>query len=137
VLRARPRLLRFNLSVLSAIDVLIVLHKLKSRNMCSLIGVWVMSSYLYLYDCKEARRSNARRVAFTKELYGYTYTWKTKSGIKEKRKPGLLDECVGSEAVADSAILVPEDSRVLFESLFSIYKDILSLRVYEIVQEIL
>ncbi len=96
-----------------------------------------MSSYLYLYDCKDARRSNARRVAFTKELYGYTYTWKTKSGIKEKRKPGLLDECVGSEAVADSAILVPEESRVLFESLFSIYKDILSLRVYEIVQEIL
>lgn len=136
MLRARPRLLRFNLSVLSATDVLIVLHKLKSRNMCSLIGVWVMSSYLYLYDCKEARRSNARRVAFTKELYGYTYTWKTKSGIKEKRKPGLLDECVGSEAVADSAILVPEDSRVLFESLFSIYKDILSLRVYEIVKEI-
>ena len=136
MLRARPRLLRFNLSVLSATDILIVLHKLKSRNMCSLIGVWVMSSYLYLYDCKEARRSNARRVAFTKELYGYTYTWKTKSGIKEKRKPGLLDECVGSEAVADSAILVPEDSRVLFESLFSIYKDILSLRVYEIVQEI-
>ena len=136
MLRARPRLLRFNLSVLSVTYVLIVLHNLKSRNMCSLIGVWIMSSYLYLYDCKEARRSNARRVAFTKELYGYTYTWKTKSGIKEKRKPGLLDECVGSEAVADSAILVPEDSRVLFESLFSIYKDILSLRVYEIVKEI-
>ncbi len=105
--------------------------------MCSLIGVWRMSSYLYLYDCKEARRTNARRVAFTKELYGYTYTWKTKSGIKEKRKPGLLDECVGSKAVADSAILVPEESRALFESLFSIYKDILILRVYEIVQEIL
>jgi hypothetical protein len=95
-----------------------------------------MASYLYLYDCKEARRSNARRVAFTKELYGYVYTWKTKSGIREKRKPGLLDECVGSEAVADSAILVPEESRVLFDSLFSIYQDILSLRVYEIVQEI-
>ena len=64
------------------------------------------------------------------------YTWKTKSGIKEKRKPGLLDECVGSEAVADSAILVLEESRVLFDSLFSIYQDILSLRVYEIVQEL-
>ena len=95
-----------------------------------------MTSYLYLYDCKEARRSNARRVAFTKELYGYVYSWKTKSGIKEKRKPGLLDECVGSEAVADSAILVQEESRVLFDSLFSIYQDILSLRVYEIVQEV-
>ena len=95
-----------------------------------------MTSYLYLYDCKEARRSNARRVAFTKELYGYTYTWKTKTGIKEKRKPGLLDECVGSEAVADSAILVQDDSRALFDSLFSSYQDILNLRVYEIVQEI-
>jgi hypothetical protein len=95
-----------------------------------------MASYLYLYDCKEARRSNARRVAFTKELYGYTYTWKTKSGIKEKRKPGLLDECVGSEAVADSAILVPDEYRVLFDSLFSSYRDILNLRVYEVVQEI-
>ena len=95
-----------------------------------------MTSYLYLYDCKEARRSNARRVAFTKELYGYVYSWKTKSGIKEKRKLGLLDECVGSEAVADSAILVQEESRVLFDSLFSIYQDILSLRVYEIVQEV-
>jgi hypothetical protein len=95
-----------------------------------------MSSYLYLYDCKEARRSNARRVAFTKELYGYTYTWKTKSGIKEKRKLGLLDECVGSEAVADSAILVPEESRVLFDSLFTTYQDILNLRVYEVAQEL-
>ncbi len=104
--------------------------------MCSLIGVNTVTSYLYLYDCKDARRSNARRVAFTKELYGYTYTWKTKSGIKEKRKLGLLDECVGAEAVADSAILVPDESRVLFDSLFSIYQDILSLRMYEIVQEI-
>jgi len=95
-----------------------------------------MTSYLYLYDCKEARRSNARRVSFTKELYGYTYTWKTKSGIKEKRKPGLLDECVGAEAVADSALLVPEDCRVLFDSLFSTYKDILILKVYEIAQEV-
>lgn len=103
--------------------------------MCSLICVYTMASYLYLYDCKEARRSNARRVAFTKELYGYTYAWKTKSGIKEKRKPGLLDECVGSESVADSAILVPEESRSLFDSLFSMYKDILSLKVYEIVKE--
>ena len=65
------------------------------------------------------------------------FSMKTKSGIKEKRKPGLLDECIGSKAVADSAILVPEESRALFESLFSIYKDILILRVYEIVQEIL
>ena len=117
-------------------NVLIVLHKLKNQNMCSIIGVSILVSYLYLYDCKEARRSNARRVAFTKELYGYTYTWKTKSGIKEKRKPGLLDECVGSEAVADSAILVPEESRVLFDSLFLMYQDILSLHIYEIVKEI-
>ena len=130
-----PEHLRFNLS-LSATNVLIVLHKLKNQNMCSMFGVNIVASYLYLYDCKEAKRRNARRVAFTKELYGYTYTWKTKSGIKEKRKIGLLDECVGAEAVADSAILVPEESRVLFDSLFSIYQDILSLRMYEIVKEI-
>lgn len=95
-----------------------------------------LATFLYLYDCTHARRSNARRVAFTKELYGYTYTWKTKSGVREKRKPGLLDECVGAEAVADSAIIVPDDYRSLFDNLFSMYQDILLLRVYEISREI-
>jgi len=91
--------------------------------------------YLYLYDCQQARRTNARRVAFTKELYGYFYTWKTKSGIKQKRKQGLLDECPGAEAVADSAILVPSEHRVLFDALFKMYEDILKLRIYEVIQE--
>jgi len=75
-------------------------------------------------------------VAFTKELYGYTYSWKTKSGIREKRKPGLLDECIGAEAVADSAIIVPDEYRSLFDNLFSMYRDILQLRVYEVAREI-
>jgi hypothetical protein len=92
--------------------------------------------YLYLYDCRHARQSNARRVSFTKELYGYTYTWRTKSEIKEKRKPGLLDECVGAEAVADSAIVVPNEYRTIFDNLFSNYQDILIFRVYEIIAEI-
>jgi hypothetical protein len=96
----------------------------------------MVMTYLYLYDCRHARQSNARRVAFTKELYGYTYTWRTKSEIKEKRKPGLLDECPGAEAVADSAIIVPDEYRSLFDSLFSMYQDILKLRVYEIVKEV-
>ena len=95
-----------------------------------------MTSYLYLYDCPHARRSNARRVAFTKELYGYVYSWKTKSGIKQKRKPGLLDECPGAEAVADSAILVPYEHRVVFDALFQMYADILKFMIYEIVQEV-
>lgn len=95
-----------------------------------------LSSYLYLYDCHHARRTNARRVAFTKELYGYTYSWKTKSGFKQKRKPGLLDECPGAVAVADSAILVPSEHRIIFDSLFEMYEDILKIRIYEIVQEI-
>ncbi|TFG35059.1 hypothetical protein EU527_00220 [Candidatus Thorarchaeota archaeon] len=94
-------------------------------------------TYLYLYDCTHARRSNARRVAFTKELYGYTYSWKTKSGIRERRKPGLLDECSGAQAVADSAIVVPSDYRSLFDHLFSVYQDILHVRIYEIVKEVL
>jgi hypothetical protein len=94
-----------------------------------------VTSYLYLYDCQHARRTNARRVAFTKELYGYFYTWKTKSGIKQKRRPGLLDECPGAVAVADSAILVPSDHRVVFDALFKMYEDILKLKIYEIVQE--
>ena len=93
-------------------------------------------TYLYLYDCTHARRINARRVAFTKELYGYTYSWKTKSGVREKRKPGLIEECTGAEAVADSAVIVPDEYRSLFDNLFSIYQDILRLRVYEIVKEI-
>jgi hypothetical protein len=95
-----------------------------------------MVSYLYLYDCRHARQSNARRVSFTKELYGYTYTWRTKSEVREKRKPGLLDDCSGAEAVADSAIIVPEEYRSMFDSLFSEYQDILKLRVYEIVREV-
>jgi hypothetical protein len=95
-----------------------------------------MATYLYLYDCKHARQSNARRVAFTKELYGYTYTWRTKSEIKEKRKLGLLDECPGAEAVADSAIIVPDEHRTIFASLFSMYQDILKFRVYEIIREL-
>ena len=95
-----------------------------------------MTSYLYLYDCRHARQSNARRVAFTKELYGYVYSWKTKSGIKQKRKPGLLDECPGAEAVADSAILVPSEHRVVFNALFQMYADILKFVIYEIVQEV-
>jgi hypothetical protein len=92
--------------------------------------------YLYLYDCQQARRTNARRVAFTKELYGYFYSWKTKSGIKQKRKQGLLDECPGAEAVADSAILVPSEHRFLFDSLFKMYEDILKIKIYEVVQEL-
>lgn len=92
--------------------------------------------YIYLYDCKNARERNARRVAFTKELYGYTYSWKTKSGLKQKRKAGLIDECLGAEVIADSAILVPHDHRTVFDSLFSMYEDILELRVFEIDREV-
>lgn len=95
-----------------------------------------MTLYLYLYDCQHARRTNARRVAFTKELYGYFYSWKTKSGIKQKRKPGLLEECPGAEAVADSAIIVPFEYRTIFDTLFKMYEDILKLRIYEVVQEL-
>lgn len=114
---------------------LFVLHKLKIRT-CVRCFVTILVTYLYLYDCIHARQSNTRRVAFTKELYGYIYTWETKSGVREKRKPGLLDECTGAEAVADSAIIVPSEYRSLFDSLFSMYQDILQLKVYEIVKEI-
>ena len=95
-----------------------------------------LTLYLYLYDCQNARRTNARRVAFTKELYGYYYTWKTKSGVKQKRKQGFLDECPGAESVADSAILVPSEYRMLFDTLFKMYEDILKLKIYEVVQEL-
>ncbi|MFW9793008.1 MAG: hypothetical protein ACFFEE_01800 [Candidatus Thorarchaeota archaeon] len=96
-----------------------------------------MTSYLYLYDCRHARRSNAKRVAFTKELYGFVYSWKTKSGIKQKRKPGLIEECLGAKAVADSAIFVPSEHRFVFDTLFQMYEDILKLKIYEVVQEVL
>ena len=95
-----------------------------------------MVDYLYLYDCKHARKFNARRVAFTKELYGFTYSWKTRSGIKEKKKFGLLDECWGAKSVVNSAIFVPEFHKTLFDSLFESYNDILSIHVYEIIEEI-
>lgn len=95
-----------------------------------------MSYYLFLYDCKRARQTNARRVAFTKELYGYTYSWKTKSGIKQKRKLGLLDQFIGVEAVSDSAILVPEEFFNNFEELFKEYEDIMKRRVFRVQEEI-
>lgn len=95
-----------------------------------------MPEYLYLYDCRQARQSNARRVSFTKELYGFTYSWKTKSGVKEKRKAGLIEECTGSKAIADSSILVPGEHRGVFDMLFDDYSDILDLKVYEVAAEI-
>ena len=95
-----------------------------------------MAFYLYLYDCRRARETNARRVSFTKELYGYAYTWKTKTGIRQRRKPGLIDTSEGAHAVADSAILVPGEYRSLFDSLFASYSDILKSRVFEVVREV-
>ena len=95
-----------------------------------------MTDYLYLYDCRQARQSNARRVSFTKELYGFTYSWKTKSGVKEKRKAGLIEECPGSKSVADSAIFVPFEHRGVFDMLFENYSDILDTIVYEVVSEV-
>lgn len=56
--------------------------------------------------------------------------------MKQKRKPGLLDECLGAEAIADSAILVPVEHRVLFDALFDMYSDILKFKIYEVVKEI-
>ncbi|MBD3405601.1 MAG: hypothetical protein GF411_05645 [Candidatus Lokiarchaeota archaeon] len=95
-----------------------------------------MYSYLFLYDCKRARQTNARRVAFTKEIYGYSYSWKTKSGLKQKRKQGLLDQYEGVEAVSDSAILVPEDYYGIFEKLFQEYNDIMNLRIFRVTEEV-
>jgi hypothetical protein len=95
-----------------------------------------MANLVYLYDCRNARQRNARRVSFTKELYGFIYSWKTKTGIKQRRKPGLLDQCVGAEAVADSAIFVPEEYRSEFDFLFSSYQDILAIRVFEVLEEV-
>ena len=95
-----------------------------------------VAKILYIYDCKHARRSNARRVAFTKELYGFTYSWKTKAGLREKRKPGLLDEYIGAEAIADSAILVSEDHKTVFDDLFNSYNDILTTKIFLISEEL-
>jgi hypothetical protein len=96
----------------------------------------IVGKILYIYDCKHARRSNARRVAFTKELYGFTYSWKTKTGLKEKRKLGLLDEYIGAEAIADSAILVSDEHRMIFDDLFRSYGDILTYKVFSVEEEL-
>ena len=114
-----------------------VLLGLKNQNMCSNIrSIELVPSFLYIYDCKRARQTNARRVSFTKELHGYVYSWKTKTGIRQKKKPGLIDQCEGAEAVADSAILVPSAFKSLFDQLFFSYTDILVLRVYEVLGEV-
>jgi hypothetical protein len=95
-----------------------------------------MQAFLYIYDCKQARKSNARRVSFTKELYGFSYVWQTKSGIKEGRRLGLLDECVGARSVAESTIVVPGECKGLFDNLFELYNDILTIKIFEIAREL-
>jgi hypothetical protein len=95
-----------------------------------------MHAYLYIYDCKQARRSNARRVAFTKELYGFSYSWRTKSGLKESRRTGLLDECIGARSVAESAVIVPDEHKDLFDNLFDSYNDILTTKIFEVSNEL-
>lgn len=108
-----------------------IIHESKFEHVFSIM-VSQMGDFLYLYDCKNARRINARRVSFTKELFGYVYSWKTKTGMKQKRRSGLLDECPGANAVADSAIFVPSSYRSVFDALFSSFSDILSVTVYEV-----
>ncbi|TFG15291.1 hypothetical protein EU537_01315 [Candidatus Thorarchaeota archaeon] len=93
-------------------------------------------AYLYIYDCVAARESNARRVSFTKELYGFTYSWKTKSGMKTKRKIGLIEECMGAEPVTDSAILVPDSCKDQFDELFVYYRDILKIKIFKVESEV-
>lgn len=88
--------------------------------------------YLYVYDCRRARETNARRVAFTKELYGYVYSWKTRAGKREKKKPGLLDQCPGAKAIANSAIMVPAECKGMFDRLFREYSDILSTVLFDV-----
>ncbi len=95
-----------------------------------------MSFLLYVYDCKKTRQSNARRVAFTKELYGFTYSWKTRSGNKVKRRSGLIDSCPGARSVSDSVILVPESSRMVFDRLFKDYQDIAKVVVFRVMESI-
>jgi hypothetical protein len=99
------------------------------------LGICVVY-YLYVYDCKQAREANARRVSFTKELYGFVYSWKTKAGYREKRRPGLLEQCVGSSAVTASAILVPAEHRGAFETLFQSYRDILITKTFEVTRQL-
>jgi hypothetical protein len=94
-----------------------------------------MTNYLFVYDCIHARSANARRVSFTKELYGFNYSWKTKSGIKVRRKAGLMEECPGSVPVGESAIIVPSDHKSAFDLLFSDYADILTVRIFKVVEE--
>ncbi len=94
-----------------------------------------MTRWLYVYDCKSSRTRNARRVAFTKELFGYTYAWKTKAGIKQKRKPGIIEQCAGSIVVSDSAILIYDEHKAEFDNLFKKYQDILVIHVFQVIAE--
>ncbi len=93
---------------------------------------------LYVYDCISTGAKNARRISFTKRLFGYTYRWRTRGGWKTKRKDGLLDLCPGARRITDSAILVPEECQSTFDTLFTQYRDILkvsSFAVMEIISE--
>jgi hypothetical protein len=94
-----------------------------------------MKRVIYIYDCKKAREYNARRVAFTKELYGFVYRWKTRNGVKQRRRPGLLEAHPGTEIVSDSAVLVPEEARESFDAFFARYSDILKVSDYVVLEE--
>ncbi|MEM2141931.1 MAG: hypothetical protein QXQ81_01565 [Candidatus Thorarchaeota archaeon] len=91
--------------------------------------------YLYVYDCHAGASSNARRVAFTKELYGVRYSWKTKDGVRERNIPGIIDLCAGTEIVTDSAILVPDECRAALDALFERYRDVVYYRVFRVLGE--
>ncbi|MGQ9720197.1 MAG: hypothetical protein ACUVXA_02615 [Candidatus Jordarchaeum sp.] len=75
------------------------------------------------------------RIRFYKELFGFKYTWKTKSKKKVKYKSGLLDY-EGCEAAGDSAILVPEEYAEEYSSFFRKYQNIIFCRVFRIVEEV-
>ena len=85
---------------------------------------------------KSDKIKSPERIAFTKELFGYKYKWKTKDGdLKHSRKKGLM-ESEGCERLGESAILVPIMHKKRFDTLFKKYKNILKIRAFEINKEI-
>ncbi|MHA1238621.1 MAG: hypothetical protein ACTSSJ_05205 [Candidatus Odinarchaeia archaeon] len=93
-----------------------------------------MTKIIYIYDVIRGKQTNPRRVRFSKELYGYKYSWETSEGLKTAYKKGIVSKCK-AEKVGDSAILVEEEDAKEFDTLFMRYMDIIRVRKFRVLRE--
>ncbi len=89
-----------------------------------------------IYDMRKGMQKNPRRVEFTKGLYGFNYSWDTKSGRKHQRKEGLLEILHSYDKVGESAILMQDEDFDKLKAYFQSYSDVIVARAFKIAHEL-